>query len=98
MENEATTSLSGRQHRVPRAARKLEKAVQSAYGHGFRAGRETARLPPSLRTLGGHGAAGSWFRGAFRAAAAVIRAYSGTWTGTSSAGRALPSSRAGSSR
>ena len=39
-------------------ARKLEKAVQSAYGRGFRAGRETANLPPSLRTLGGHGAAG----------------------------------------
>src|SRR5919106_4508873 len=44
--------------RFTNEARKLEEAVQSAYGHGFRAGRETASLPPSLRSLGGHAAAG----------------------------------------
>jgi hypothetical protein len=39
-------------------SRKLEKALQSAYGRGFRAGRETANLPPTLRSLGALGAAG----------------------------------------
>jgi hypothetical protein len=44
--------------RFTKESRKLEKAVQSAYGRGFRAGRETAGLPPSLSSLGQHGAAG----------------------------------------
>jgi cbb3-type cytochrome oxidase maturation protein len=44
--------------RFTEEARKLEEAVQSAYSRGFRAGRETANLPPSLRPLGGHAAAG----------------------------------------
>ena len=39
-------------------ARKLEKAIQSAYSRGFRAGRETASLPPAIRPLRGHAAAG----------------------------------------
>ena len=39
-------------------ALKLEKAVQSAYSRGFRAGRETADLPATLRSLGALGAAG----------------------------------------
>jgi hypothetical protein len=44
--------------RFTKEARKLEQAVQSAYSRGFRAGRETASLPPSLRSLGGHAAVG----------------------------------------
>ncbi len=44
--------------RFTKEARKLEETVQSAYGRGFRAGRETASLPLSLRSLGGHAAAG----------------------------------------
>jgi nitrogen fixation-related uncharacterized protein len=44
--------------RFTREARKLEEAVQSAYSRGFSAGRETASLPPSIRPLGGHAAAG----------------------------------------
>jgi hypothetical protein len=44
--------------RFTNEARKLEKAVQTAYGRGFRAGRETASLPRSLRALGGHAAVG----------------------------------------
>jgi hypothetical protein len=44
--------------RFTQEARKLEEAVQSAYSRGFRAGRETASLPPSIRLLGGHAAAG----------------------------------------
>ena len=44
--------------RFTKEARKLEKAVQSAYARGFRAGRDAASLPPSLRSLGGHAAAG----------------------------------------
>jgi len=39
-------------------AKKLEQAVQSAYARGFRAGRQTADLPPSLRALSGLAAAG----------------------------------------
>jgi nitrogen fixation-related uncharacterized protein len=50
--------FSKQSKRFTKESRKLEKAVQSAYGRGFRAGRETASLPPSLRSLGGHGAAG----------------------------------------
>jgi hypothetical protein len=44
--------------RFTKEARKLEEAVQSAYSRGFRAGRETAQLPASIRTLGGHAMAG----------------------------------------
>jgi hypothetical protein len=44
--------------RFTKEARKLEEAVQSAYSRGVRAGRETASLPPSIRPLGGHAAAG----------------------------------------
>jgi nitrogen fixation-related uncharacterized protein len=44
--------------RFTKEARKLEEAVQSAYNRGFRAGREAASLPPSLRSLGGHAAVG----------------------------------------
>jgi nitrogen fixation-related uncharacterized protein len=44
--------------RFTKEARKLEEAVQSAYSRGFRAGREAASLPASVRALGGHAAAG----------------------------------------
>jgi hypothetical protein len=44
--------------RFTKEARKLEETVQSAYARGFRAGRETASLPLSLRSLGGHAEAG----------------------------------------
>lgn len=44
--------------RFTNESRNLEKAVQLAYARGFRAGRETAGLPPSLRSLGEHAAAG----------------------------------------
>jgi hypothetical protein len=44
--------------RFDQEARKLERAVRSAYARGYRAGRETASLPPSLRSLGGLAAAG----------------------------------------
>ena len=44
--------------RFEQEARKLERAVRSAYARGYRAGRETANLPPSLRSLGGLAAAG----------------------------------------
>jgi hypothetical protein len=44
--------------RFRKEAQKLEEAVQSAYSRGFRAGRETASLPPSIRSLGEHAAAG----------------------------------------
>jgi len=44
--------------RFEQEARKLERAVRSAYARGYRAGRETASLPPSLRSLGGLAAAG----------------------------------------
>jgi nitrogen fixation-related uncharacterized protein len=50
--------FSEQSKRFTKEARKLEEAVQSAYSRGFRAGRETARLPPSLRSLGGHAAVG----------------------------------------
>ena len=44
--------------RFEQEARKLERAMRSAYARGYRAGRETASLPPSLRALGGLAAAG----------------------------------------
>lgn len=44
--------------RFDQEARKLERAVRSAYARGYRAGQETASLPPSLRSLGGLAAAG----------------------------------------
>jgi hypothetical protein len=44
--------------RFEEEARKLERAVRSAYARGYRAGRETASLPPSLRSLGGLAATG----------------------------------------
>ena len=44
--------------RFDEEARRLESAVQSAYGSGFRAGREAASLPAGLRPLGGHAAGG----------------------------------------
>jgi nitrogen fixation-related uncharacterized protein len=44
--------------RFTREAQKLEQAVRSAYSRGFRAGRESASLPPSVRSLGGLAAAG----------------------------------------
>jgi hypothetical protein len=44
--------------RFTKEARRLEEAVRSAYTRGFRAGREAASLPRSLRSLGGHAAAG----------------------------------------
>ena len=44
--------------RFTKEAQKLEKAVQSAYSRGFRAGQQTASLPPPIRSLGGHAAAG----------------------------------------
>ena len=44
--------------RFEQEARKLERAMRSAYARGYRAGRETASLPPSLRSLGRVAAAG----------------------------------------
>jgi hypothetical protein len=44
--------------RFEEEARKLERAVRSAYARGYRAGQETGSLPPSLRSLGGLAAAG----------------------------------------
>jgi nitrogen fixation-related uncharacterized protein len=44
--------------RFEQEARKLERSVRSAYARGYRAGRETASLPPSLRSLGGLAAVG----------------------------------------
>ena len=44
--------------RFEQEARKLERAMRSAYARGYRAGRETASLPLSLRSLGGLAASG----------------------------------------
>jgi len=44
--------------RFARESRRLEEAVQSSYGRGFRAGREAASLPAELRSLAGQAAAG----------------------------------------
>jgi nitrogen fixation-related uncharacterized protein len=44
--------------RFTKEAQKLEEAVRSAYTRGFRAGREAASLPASLRSLGALAAAG----------------------------------------
>jgi nitrogen fixation-related uncharacterized protein len=44
--------------RFEQEAKKLERAMRSAYARGYRAGQETASLPPSLRSLGGLAAAG----------------------------------------
>ena len=44
--------------KLARQSRKLDAVVRSSYGQGYLAGREAAQLPPAIRPLARHAAAG----------------------------------------